>query len=154
MRTAPLFGLLLLAACVPPQPMFDWPREPLTPDERADLFANVEAAHDDTYGYTLEHAVRIGRYGPFKGMQASAEMISHLRKDGRPLRVLGRFSRHTARPVPPVASPGPYGTSREETIVDVYTAVTANGDTLRLYFDPYYSAPLRVPQGLDWSATP
>ena len=155
MRTVPLLALLLLTACVPTQPLFDWPRDPLTDAERADLFANIGPAQRDSYGYAPEDAVRIGRFGPFKGMRASAEMISHLRKDGQRLRVLGRSSRHTLRPDSSTASQAPYGAPSEGTIVDGYVVVSESGaDTLLLYFDPYYSSPLHAPSGLEWSVGP
>jgi len=153
MKRLPLLATLLLAACSAPQHGFDWPREPLTLAEYTELFADVEPAQSETYGRTPEDAIRIGRYGPFKGMQASSEMIARLRQNGQPLEVVRRMSTRAVAPDPSSAQPAPYAPPRTEgsTIVDSYllTAV-GTGDTLRLYFDPYHVAPLRVPPGLEW----
>ncbi|MEP0547258.1 MAG: hypothetical protein ABJF88_10035 [Rhodothermales bacterium] len=149
-----LLAFLLLAACSASQGGFDWPREPLTLTEYAELFADVEPAQNEAYGRKPEDAIRIGRYGPFKGIQASSEMIARLRKDGQPLEVVTRTSMYTVAPDSSSAQPAPQGPPRPEgvVIVDSYLLTpVGTSDTLRLYFDPYHVAPLRVPQGLEWA---
>ncbi len=153
MKRLPLLAFLLLTACSASQNGFDWSREPLTLAEYAELFADVEPAQSETYGRTPEDAIRIGRYGPFKGIQASSEMITRLRKDGLPLEVVIRRSMNTVAPDSSVAQPAPDAPPKPEgiVIVDSYLLTpVGTSDTLRLYFDPYHVAPLRVPQGLEW----
>lgn len=146
--------ILGLTACAGP-PGFDWPTGPLTDAERSALFTNVEPAESQTYGLTPDDAIRIGRYGPSKGIQAAREMIARLRLEGRPLTVISRMSIRVAAPGSADVEPAPYGVPSGETIVDAYVVTSeAAADTLRLYFDAYYAAPLRVPVGLEWSEAP
>ncbi|MEP0545909.1 MAG: hypothetical protein ABJF88_03190 [Rhodothermales bacterium] len=148
-----LLVFLLLAACSAPHRGFEWPREPLTLAEYNALFAEVEVAQSETYGRTPEDAIRIGRYGPFKGIQASSEMIARLRKDGKPLQVVTRTSMYTVAPDSASAQPAPHGPPRPEgvVIVDSYLLTpVGTSDTLRLYFDPYHVAPIRAPRGMEW----
>ena len=156
-RKALLAGLaLLLPACVSHTTGYSLgPREALTPAEQRSLFSGAVTASDSTYGYTRENPIRIGRYGPFKGMQGSNLMLNQLSRNGQPLRVLWRQAVFTGRPDTSEAALGPFSVDRDSFLVDRYYVTPEGGrDTLMLHFDVYYAAPVQVPQGLALDSLP
>ena len=148
--------ILLIAGCIPTAGTGGSRPAPLTSVERDSLFAHLESAPRASYGHSPYDPVRLGHFGTFKGIQASYWLLSRLRKDGQPLRVLMRGTGPIDPPADTsLARPGPDIHPPFTGIMDAYVLVTANtGDTLRLYFDAYYAAPVYLPQGLTVAETP
>ena len=155
MRTILLVAcVLVLAGCSSASRFERMASEPLASYERDSLFATIDTATRASYGYTAQDPVRLGHFGTFKGLQASYEMISRLRLEGQPLKILRRGSSRLEAPFDTTeVKPGSDVRMSGVAFVDRYTLVTPDArDTVHLYFDAYYAAPVRIPQGLELAA--